>query len=88
MSLPFTSIVVHLLQAVGASEEMLELSREVAGLRLKLTTATQQADGYRKELGQAQVSPGLAEQHEAALAGLKQEINSLQTELARRKASM
>lgn len=88
MLLSLTGTASHLLQVVDASEEKLELSREVASLRLRLTTATQQADGYRKELGQAQASPGLAEQHEAALGGLKQEISSLQTELGQSKASM
>ena len=71
-----------------ASAERLEMSREVASLRLKLTSAALQADGYRKELGLAQASPNLAEQHNAALAGLKQEINALQTELTQAKASM
>ncbi len=64
------------------------MSREVASLRLKLTSAAQQADGYKKELGLAQAFPNPAEQHNAVLAGMKQEISALQTELTQAKASM
>ncbi|CAL5219083.1 g849 [Coccomyxa viridis] len=71
-----------------ASGERLEMSREVASLRLKLTSAAQQADGYKKELGLAQAFPNPAEQHNAVLAGMKQEISALQTELTQAKASM
>ena len=78
----------HLMQAEDASEERLEMSREFASLRLRLTAATQQAEEYRKELGLAQASPTVAEQHEAALAGLRQEISALRKEVAQMKASM
>ncbi len=81
-------INTNCLQAEEASGERLEMSREVASLRLILTSVTQQADEYRKELGLAQASPSLADQHEAALAGLKREISALQSELVQTKASM
>ena len=83
-----SSCLDECMQAEEATGDRLEMSREVASLRLKLTSAAQEADGYRKELGLARASPGLAEQHEAALADLRQEISALQTELAQTKASM
>ena len=87
-----------LLQAEEASAERLEMSREVAGLRLKLTAATQQVEAYRNQAETADASPSLAKHHDAALAGLRQqheaatasmrqEVNNLQEHLAQSKAS-
>lgn len=87
-----------LLQAKEATAERLEMSREVAGLRLKATTATQQVEVYRKQAEPAEASPnlakhheaaldGLRQQHEAAIASLRQEVNTLHEHLAQTKAS-
>lgn len=91
-------VMQSLLQAEEASAERLEMSREVAGLRLKATAATQQVEVYRKQAETAEASPNLAKHHEAALAGLRQqheaataslrqEVNNLQEHLAQTKAS-
>ena len=75
------------MQAEEASGERLEMSREVASLRLRASTAAQQAEGHRKGLALAQAPKDQAEQHAAALAGLKQEISALREALAAAKAS-
>ena len=87
-----------LLQAEEASAERLEMSREVASLRLKATAATQQVEVYRKQAETAEASPNLAKhhdaaltglrrQHEAAVASLRQEVDNLQEHLLQTKAS-
>ena len=75
-------------QAEDASGGRLEMSREVASLRLRLSAATQQAEEFRKELEVAKATPNIAEQHDTALAGFRQEISNLQEEVAQTKASI
>ena len=71
-------------QVQEATRQKVEMSREVASLRGRLTVLTQQAEDLRSA---AESSPDLAKQHDAALAGLKQEVRSLQEQLAQAQAS-
>lgn len=71
-------------QVQEATGQKVDMSREVASLRARLAVLTQQAEELRSA---AEASPDLAKQHDAALAGLKQEVSSLQEQLAQAQAS-
>lgn len=80
--------IIHTeMQAEETSKDKVELSRELASLRSRLSAVTQQAEEYKQQAVAAKPSPGVAEQQKAAVQALEQANSTLRDQLAQAKAS-